>query len=116
MEAGPGCPPGGEVAETVSAPVQGPLDAGAVNVAAHATARGRRAGAEPLDRGSVGRAPDTVGLLRVRTARALGWAGPAHEWRCPACPRSFPVRDGIVHFLESQELGPLDRRFAHLYD
>ena len=86
-------------------------------VAAYATARGRRSGSGLADRGSVGPVPDTVGLLACPHCHgALDWAGLAHEWRCPACPRSFPVRDGIVHFLESQELGPLDRRFAHLYD
>jgi ubiquinone/menaquinone biosynthesis C-methylase UbiE len=26
------------------------------------------------------------------------------------------VRDGIVHFIDPAELGPQDRRFAHLYD
>ena len=41
--------------------------------------------------------------------------GPARWW-CPNCCRGYPVRDGIVHFLEVDELGPLDRRFAHLYD
>jgi uncharacterized protein YbaR (Trm112 family) len=29
-------------------------------------------------------------------------AGAAPEWRCRACPRSFPVRDGIVHLIDSQ--------------
>jgi SAM-dependent methyltransferase/uncharacterized protein YbaR (Trm112 family) len=86
-------------------------------VAAYATARGRRSGSGLADRGSVGPAPDTVGLLACPHCHgALDWAALAHEWRCPACPRSFPVRDGIVHFVEPQELGPLDRRFAHLYD
>lgn len=37
-------------------------------------------------------------------------------FRCPTCAHSYPVRDGIVHLIDAGELGPLDRRFAHLYD
>jgi SAM-dependent methyltransferase len=37
-------------------------------------------------------------------------------FRCPTCARSYPVRDGIVHLVDPGALGPLDRRFAHLYD
>ncbi len=37
-------------------------------------------------------------------------------FRCRTCHRDYPVRGGIVHVIEPQELGPLDRRFAHLYD
>lgn len=37
-------------------------------------------------------------------------------FQCPTCARSYPVRDGIVHLIDPGELGPLDRRFAHLYD
>jgi SAM-dependent methyltransferase len=35
---------------------------------------------------------------------------------CRTCARRYPVRDGIVHFVETDELGPQDRRFAYLYD
>jgi len=77
------------------------------------------AGAQVPARGSRSDRPRS-GHRRVAGVSALprgtGLAGAAQEWRCPACRRSFPVRDGIVHFIESQELGPLDRRFAHLYD
>lgn len=90
------------------------ITAAGAAVAAYVTARGRHAGS---DRGSVGPVPGVVGLLACPHCRGtLDWAGPAREWRCPACVRAFPVRDGIVHFLDAQDLGPLDRRFAHLYD
>ena len=60
---------------------------------------------------------DAAGLLACPHCRGdLEWDGTEQQWRCPACPRSFPVRNGFVHFLEADELGPLDRRFAHLYD
>jgi SAM-dependent methyltransferase len=35
---------------------------------------------------------------------------------CPVCSRTYPVHDGIVHFIESTELSGQNRRFAHLYD
>jgi ubiquinone/menaquinone biosynthesis C-methylase UbiE/uncharacterized protein YbaR (Trm112 family) len=36
--------------------------------------------------------------------------------RCDSCRKMFPIRDGIVHFLESQSLTGLNRRFAAMYD
>ncbi len=61
--------------------------------------------------------PGSDELLACPTCRgSLQWDhGPAHWW-CPTCCRGYPVRDGIAHFLEVDELGPMDRRFAHLYD
>jgi SAM-dependent methyltransferase len=59
---------------------------------------------------------DSNVLACPRCHGPLDWASAAQEWRCRACTRAFPVRDGIVHIIDSQELGPLDRRFAHLYD
>ncbi len=41
-------------------------------------------------------------------------AGPGFE--CPVCARTYPVLDGIVHFIEAAELSGQNRRFAHLYD
>ena len=35
---------------------------------------------------------------------------------CPVCARTYPVLDGIVHFIEAAELSGQNRRFAHLYD
>jgi ubiquinone/menaquinone biosynthesis C-methylase UbiE/uncharacterized protein YbaR (Trm112 family) len=36
--------------------------------------------------------------------------------RCEKCRKEFPIRDGIVHFLEPQSLTGLNRRFAAMYD
>lgn len=47
---------------------------------------------------------------------SLDWDQAATAHICRACGRSYPVRDGIVHFIDPAELGPQDRRFAHLYD
>ena len=47
---------------------------------------------------------------------SLGWDQAAAAYTCRACERSYPVRQGIAHFIEEAELGPQDRRFAHLYD
>ncbi|KPJ61702.1 MAG: hypothetical protein AMJ46_00235 [Latescibacteria bacterium DG_63] len=35
---------------------------------------------------------------------------------CPHCERSFPIKNGIVHFISLQELEGLNRRFARGYD
>ncbi|UCC73179.1 MAG: methyltransferase domain-containing protein [Gemmatimonadota bacterium] len=35
---------------------------------------------------------------------------------CPQCERSFPIRDGIAHFISAQALEAADRRFARFYD
>ena len=36
--------------------------------------------------------------------------------RCEKCRKDFPIRDGIVYFLESKLLTGLNRRFARMYD
>jgi len=46
----------------------------------------------------------------------LGWDDVAAAHTCRTCGRSYPVRDGIAHFIDVAELGPQDRRFARLYD
>jgi ubiquinone/menaquinone biosynthesis C-methylase UbiE len=35
---------------------------------------------------------------------------------CPRCKINFPVKHGIVHFISSEELDKLSRRFARFYD
>ncbi len=35
---------------------------------------------------------------------------------CKKCRKDYPIRDGIVHFLESDSLTGLNRRFAAMYD
>jgi len=35
---------------------------------------------------------------------------------CPHCDRSFPIRNGIAHFIDPQQLEGLNARFARLYD
>ncbi len=42
--------------------------------------------------------------------------GDGQGFVCPACARTYPVREGIVHFIEAAELSGQNRRFAHLYD
>jgi ubiquinone/menaquinone biosynthesis C-methylase UbiE/uncharacterized protein YbaR (Trm112 family) len=36
--------------------------------------------------------------------------------RCESCRKVYPIRHGIVHFLEPQSLTGLNRRFAAMYD
>lgn len=89
--------------------------AGVGTAVRRATRRHRAASTAGQDGLSPG--PDLSGLLACPSCRGpVHWADALEEWRCPACPRSFPVRDGIVHVIDAQDLGPLDRRFAHLYD
>jgi ubiquinone/menaquinone biosynthesis C-methylase UbiE len=58
-----------------------------------------------------------AGVLACPRCRGtLGWDGAAMAYTCVACSRAYPVRDGIVHFIDVAELGPKDQRFAHLYD
>ena len=35
---------------------------------------------------------------------------------CVRCGRQYPIREGIVHFIEPEELTGLNGRFAHFYD
>jgi ubiquinone/menaquinone biosynthesis C-methylase UbiE/uncharacterized protein YbaR (Trm112 family) len=35
---------------------------------------------------------------------------------CASCRKEYPIRDGIVHFLEPESLTGLNRRFAAMYD
>lgn len=56
-------------------------------------------------------------LLACPTCRGpVAWQAEAAQWWCAQCSRAYPVREGIVHVLQPGELGPMDRRFAHLYD
>ncbi len=66
---------------------------------------------------STPRAKTPPALLACPHCRgSLDWDEAATAHTCRACARSYPVRDGIVHFIDPAELGPQDRRFAHLYD
>lgn len=38
------------------------------------------------------------------------------EYFCPACQRTYPVVDGIPHFIQPLALTGLNRRFATMYD
>jgi len=55
-------------------------------------------------------------LACPRCRGSLDWDEAATAHVCQACARSYPVRDAIAHFIDPAELGPQDRRFAHLYD
>jgi ubiquinone/menaquinone biosynthesis C-methylase UbiE len=35
---------------------------------------------------------------------------------CPPCERSYPIRNGVAHFVDAQELEGPNRRFARTYD
>jgi ubiquinone/menaquinone biosynthesis C-methylase UbiE/uncharacterized protein YbaR (Trm112 family) len=54
-------------------------------------------------------------LRCVPSGRALS-AGGDYSLRCESCERVYPIRDGIVHFLEPKSLTGLNRRFAAMYD
>jgi ubiquinone/menaquinone biosynthesis C-methylase UbiE/uncharacterized protein YbaR (Trm112 family) len=38
------------------------------------------------------------------------------ELFCSHCERSYVIKDGIIHFIDLQELGGLNRRFARFYN
>ena len=42
--------------------------------------------------------------------------GSAEGFVCGRCSRTYPGRDGIVHFIDPDELSGQDRRFSRLYD
>lgn len=35
---------------------------------------------------------------------------------CPSCQKTYPVVNGIPHFIEAQDLSGFNRRFSHMYD
>ena len=35
---------------------------------------------------------------------------------CPACQKVYPIADGIPHFIETQILSGLNKRFSQMYD
>ena len=37
------------------------------------------------------------------------------DLHCPSCERTFPIRNGIAHFIHPDELEGLNRRFARFY-
>jgi ubiquinone/menaquinone biosynthesis C-methylase UbiE/uncharacterized protein YbaR (Trm112 family) len=38
------------------------------------------------------------------------------ELTCSRCSKCYPIHEGIVHFIQVEELSGLNRRFSHLYD
>ena len=55
-------------------------------------------------------------LACVRCGGPLTWDDAVTAYACDACARTYPVRDGIVHVIEEQDLTGQNRRIAHLYD
>jgi ubiquinone/menaquinone biosynthesis C-methylase UbiE len=51
--------------------------------------------------------------LRGESGNTSGNAG---ELFCPHCERSYIIKNGIVHFIDSQELEGLNQRFARFYN
>ena len=37
-------------------------------------------------------------------------------YHCPACHKDYPVVDGITHFIQTQEMTGLNKRFAQMYN
>ena len=62
--------------------------------------------------------PDCHAQLFLKTAASAGKKTGEEEYflRCGHCRKEFPIRDGIVHFLEPESLTGLNRRFAAMYD
>lgn len=76
---------------------------------ARSAARGSRVAGDPL--------PGAASVLACPHCHGrLDWVDAPGAFRCGGCARSYPVRDGIVHVIDADDLGPQDRRFAHLYD
>jgi ubiquinone/menaquinone biosynthesis C-methylase UbiE len=62
--------------------------------------------------------PSCQGEVALRSADLPKGRSAAKEYslHCGKCPADYPIRDGIVHFLESESLTGLNRRFAAMYD
>ncbi len=58
------------------------------------------------------------GRLALQRAASEKPASPGgvSSLRCESCGKVYPIRDGIVHFLEQESLTGLNRRFAAMYD
>lgn len=57
--------------------------------------------------------PSCKGALSLRQEDG---AGSRWSLRCGRCRSAFPIRDGIIHFLQSGSLTGPNRRFAKMYD
>lgn len=55
-------------------------------------------------------------LACVTCGGSLTWDATERAYPCTTCARTYPLRDGIVHVIEPEELTGQNRRFAHLYD
>jgi ubiquinone/menaquinone biosynthesis C-methylase UbiE/uncharacterized protein YbaR (Trm112 family) len=53
--------------------------------------------------------------LSLRDARGDGIVDEGWLF-CPHCKQSFPIKSGVAHFIQAQELEGLNRRFAGFYD
>ena len=51
--------------------------------------------------------------LNAKTGNGNITVGTLH---CPTCVRNYPIRDGIVHFIDPGELEGQNHRFSHYYD
>jgi ubiquinone/menaquinone biosynthesis C-methylase UbiE len=62
--------------------------------------------------------PSCKGGLALRSAGGEEKRAPAKNYflHCGNCSAEYPIRDGIVHFLETETLTGLNRRFAAMYD
>lgn len=80
----------------------------------------RRRRSTPGDDGEPAGGGDPAALAPVLACVSCGgpltWDDAATAYACDACARTYPVRDGIVHMIEEQDLTGQNRRFAHLYD
>jgi len=62
--------------------------------------------------------PDCHTSLTLNTSASEKHEAAAKEYflRCETCRKEYPIREGIVHFLEQKSLTGLNRRFAAMYD
>jgi ubiquinone/menaquinone biosynthesis C-methylase UbiE/uncharacterized protein YbaR (Trm112 family) len=54
--------------------------------------------------------PECLGTLTLISLQAEG------GYLCPACQKVYPIVDGIPHFIETQILTGLNKRFSQMYD
>ena len=67
---------------------------------------------------------DTLALLCCPTCKAKLYRKAPHQGEyltdgdllCSACDRSYPIRDGIVHFIDSQDLQGPNQRYERFYN
>lgn len=102
---------------TVGAALAGVAVAGAAVAGGMSAIRSRRLPDSAVPGPAIEPAALAESVLACPRCRGrLDWVAAEGAFHCTACTGLYPLRSGIVRFVEPAELGPRDRRFAYLYD